>query len=170
MSGEQAKDLKKLCKEALSDGAKEAKVIAAASIKTAEWVRAKCRFGCGCHRRVWTCPPHSPTPEETRRIIDGYEAAILIRCDSGATRTARKLERSAFLAGYYKAWAMGSGPCSLCKECALPKPCKHPDKARPALEACGVDVFETVRANGMSIEVVSSHDEKPSYFGVVLIE
>jgi hypothetical protein len=32
---------------------------------------------------------------------------------------------------------------------------RHPEQARPAMEACGIDVFSTVRKAGLPIEVVS---------------
>ena len=36
--------------------------------------------------------------------------------------------------------------------------CMHPDKARPAMEAAGIDVFATARAAGLPIEVVRDAD------------
>ncbi|MEI6632038.1 MAG: DUF2284 domain-containing protein, partial [bacterium] len=45
-----------------------------------------------------------------------------------------------------------------------------PEEARPAMEACGVDVYQTARNNGFKIEVVKSLRDKANYFGVVLIE
>jgi hypothetical protein len=38
------------------------------------------------------------------------------------------------------------------------------------MEACGIDVFATARANGFEIEVVQSKDQKGDYYGVVLID
>jgi predicted metal-binding protein len=78
------------------------------------------------------------------------------------------LEREMFLDGFHKAFAMASGPCTLCRTC--PDTCRHPEKARPSMEACGIDVFATVRANGFPIEVVRRQNCKGNYYGVVLIE
>ena len=43
-------------------------------------------------------------------------------------------------------------------------------KARPAMEACGIDVFVTARANGFSIHVVRSHEDEMNVFRVILVE
>ena len=79
------------------------------------------------------------------------------------------LEREVFLAGFYKAFALGSGPCSLCDECNL-ESCVHPERARPAMEAAGIDVFATARGNGFPIEVVRTPSSPQNYYGLVLIE
>ena len=160
-----------LVERAVALGAKAAKVVDASTIATAPWVRMKCRYGCGCWESSLCCPPHSPTPEETRKVIDSYARAILFEAGGGETkRIAVALEREAFLAGHYKAFGMGAGPCALCDECAFDEGCRHADEARPAMEACGIDVFRTVRANGFEIDVVGCRGEKQHYFGVVLVE
>ena len=78
------------------------------------------------------------------------------------------IEREIFLDGYWKAFAMASGPCELCTKCG--KFCKYPEKARPSMEACGIDVFSTVRANGFPIKVVRSRKCKANYYGLILLE
>ncbi len=85
-------------------------------------------------------------------------------------KIAVRLERDAFLAGYHQAFGMGAGPCSLCKECALEKGCRHPREARPSMEACGIDVYGTARNSGFTINVVRDHDDSQHYFGLVLVE
>jgi len=153
------------------------KVIDPRSIVTAEWVRMKCQFGCPGFGMSHCCPPHSPTPEVTRRVIDSYEKAILLHRklkrgerSKGFNETAVRLEIEIFLDGYYKAWSMGSGPCRLCKECDPNGPCKHGYEARPSMEACGIDVFKTARGNGFPIEVVRTHEEERNIYGVILVE
>ncbi len=163
--------LESFCKRALELGAKKAKIISSSSIVTAPWVRVRCQYGCPLHGKRLTCPPYSPTPEKTREIIDCFETAILV--EGGilkVTPLVAALEREIFLAGYYKAMAMGGGPCVKCEECSLDKGCKHPMQARPAMEACGIDVYQTVRNNGWKIEVVETHQSTHRHFGVVLVE
>lgn len=165
------KDLKKWADRAVKMGAKAAKIIRTDTVKTAEWVRMKCRFGCGGYGGCLTCPPHSPTPEETRRMLEDYQWAVLYEMGPKAKRElAVKLERDIFLAGHYKAFGMAQGPCGLCGECDFENGCPHNDRARPAMEACGIDVFETVRTNGFTIDVLRTTSEKGHYFGLVLIE
>jgi predicted metal-binding protein len=171
------KSLENYCKRALEMGIDEAKIIDPRSIFTAEWVRMKCQFGCPGFGMSLCCPPHTPTPDLTRKVIDSYQKAILLHrklLKGEKTKvfneTVVRLEREIFLDGYYKAWGMGSGPCRLCKECDLNGLCKHGYEARPSLEACGIDVFKTVRDNGFHIEVVRTHEEERNIFGVVLVE
>ena len=38
------------------------------------------------------------------------------------------------------------------------------------MEACGIDVFATARANGFPIEVVKDESCEDNYYGLVLIE
>jgi predicted metal-binding protein len=81
-----------------------------------------------------------------------------------------RLEIEIFLTGYYKAWSMGSGACRLCKECDPTGTCRHGFEARPSMEACGVDVFDTARGNGFHIEVVRTRREEMNVFGLILVE
>jgi len=157
-------------KRAKDLGTKDAKIISAKSIVTAEWVRLKCQFGCDGYGRALTCPPYSPTPEQTGRMLTHYENGLLLHGDehSGIRTIVSTLEREIFLDGYYKAFGMGAGPCDLCEKC--PKSCKYPERARPSMEACGIDVFSTVRANGFPIEVLKTNFCERNYYGVVLID
>jgi predicted metal-binding protein len=146
--------------------------IAPADVVTAEWVRMKCRFGCGAYGRCLTCPPHSPTPERTRRMLDEYGTAYVIWWGPnplGRQGTA-EIERRTFLAGFYKAFAMPQGPCDLCEPCPLEGPCPHPYEARPSMEACGIDVYETAHRAGFPIEVVTCHEDTPNFFNLLLVE
>ncbi|MFA6450462.1 MAG: DUF2284 domain-containing protein [bacterium] len=164
---------KQLLKKALSlDGIVGAAVIDASTIVTAEWVRMKCRYGCGGYGACLTCPPHSPEPAVTERLIKSYTKALLLRTHNNKKRRAATLvmEREAFLSGLPAAFGMSGGPCDLCKECALDEGCRHPDKARPSLEACGVDVFTTVRSNGFPIRVLTATDQTPDYYSIILLE
>ena len=171
------KSVESLCKKAMEMGIEEARIIDPGSIVTAEWVRMKCQYGCPGFGMSLCCPPRTPTPEITRKVIDSYQKAILLH------RRLKKGERSKllneimvhleieiFLDGFYKAWSMGSGPCRLCKECDLTASCKHGYEARPSMEACGIDVFKTARDNGFPIEVVRTHEEERNVFGLILVE
>jgi predicted metal-binding protein len=164
-------DLEQFVARARELGAEDAKVIDPATIATAAWVRLKCRYGCGAYNTTLCCPPHTPMPEETRRVIDCYQRAIFVHCKPGVNvkELIVALEREVFLDGFYKAFGLGCGPCTLCKECNL-ESCVHAYEARPAMEACGVDVFATARANGLPLEVVTNHSCDQNYYGVVLVD
>ena len=97
------------CQKALELGFEGAKVIEPRSIVTAEWVRLKCQYGCTGYGMSLCCPPHTPTPDMTRRVVDAYEKAILLHRKVKAgekskdlTLRAVRLERDIFLDGYYK--------------------------------------------------------------------
>src|SRR5512146_2000425 len=175
------KPIESFCKRAMEMGVEGAKVIDPGSVVTAEWVRMKCQYGCPGFGMSLCCPPRTPTPDTTRKVIDSYGKAILLhqRLVKGEKRAGGRgafskaivrLEIEIFLEGYYKAWSMGSGPCNLCKECNLSGSCRKGLEARPSMEACGIDVFKTARDNGFPIEVVRTRDDERNAFGLVLVE
>lgn len=172
---------KAACPSSLSDkqllslahavGAEQARVVAPGAVETGEWVRMKCQFGCQGYGKCLTCPPHSPMPAQTRTMLDQYTKALLFEIGKGKGRgIAAELERQLFLQGYYKAFALSSGPCDLCDDCSLEQGCRHASLARPAMEACGIDVYATVRRHGFTIEVVRGPKDPQHYFALVLVE
>ncbi len=153
-------------------GAIEAKIIDPDSIVIAAWVRLKCQFGCPHYNTRHYCPPHTPTPEQMKSVIDCYSVALLFHSlgmEISPLNLAYELEREIFLSGYHKALGFGAGPCWLCKKCN-PESCIHPLEARPSMEACGIDVYATVRAHGFPIQVVRDRSEVPNRYGLILIE
>ncbi len=171
------RSLETYCRRAIEAGMDGAKVMDPRSISTLEWVRMKCQFGCPGYGRRLCCPPYTPRPEITRKVVDSYQKGILLHRRLNRNRRANdfntvvvRLEMEIFLDGYYKAWSLGSGPCRLCKECDVTDPCQHPYEARPSMEACGIDVFKTARDHGFPIEVVRSRKEARNAYGVILVE
>lgn len=79
------------------------------------------------------------------------------------------LERALFLAGHTEVLAFGAGPCPVCPPCPADGRCRAPEKARPSLEACGVDVYETARRAGLCLNPVSHPSGYVKYVGLVLI-
>jgi predicted metal-binding protein len=166
-----ATNLQDFVRRAIELGAKEAKIISARSIVTAPWVRVKCQYGCPMYGARLTCPPHSPSPDETREIIAGFKKCILVEGEMlKVTPLVAALEREVFLAGYYKALALGDGPCVKCAECSLDKGCQFPFEARPSMEAAGIDVYQTLKNNGITIEVAQTPDSRHRHHGIVLVE
>ncbi len=154
-------------------GVLDAKIVSPAEVVTAAWVRLKCQYGCGGYGQCLVCPPYTPTPEQMRRVLDCYQRAILVHLSPEAELKAIvvELEREIFLRGAWKAFGLGAGPCYMCKSCVLEVgKCRHPHEARPAMEACGIDVYSTVRRAGFEIEVVRTMDQCPDYFGLVLVD
>ncbi|MFO7675298.1 MAG: DUF2284 domain-containing protein [bacterium] len=170
--------LQRCARIALEAGATVAKAIPAQKVVTAEWVRLKCQYGCGGYGKRLGCPPRTPTPEQTRRVIAEYRRAVIYAFDSNRTMRLRRkwvrlpaeIERQAFLDGHYKAFGLGAGPCRLCADCNADGLCRHPEIARPAMEACGIDVYATCRNAGIKLEVVTSAEATPRYVNLLLIE
>jgi len=165
----------KFIKKAIKLGASEAKVIKTDSIVTSAWVRWKCRYGCDGYNSSLCCPPNTPTYKETRELVDSYDNAILLHFKSGIQtgkdpkEVVSTLERDIFLEGYYKAFALGCGPCRWCDECTMDQ-CRHAQIARPSMESCGIDVYSTAHNNGFFIEVVKNRSGQVNRYALVLIE
>lgn len=155
----------------IDEGALDAVVVKTGSVVTAPWVAFRCQYGCPNFGRCLCCPPHTPTYEQTRKILDSFECAVLFCCTELETVTplAVKAARQLFLDGYYKALAFGAGPCKKCPDCngAL---CRFPGETAPAMEACGIDVFATARANGQKIETLPQRGCPARCFGLILVE
>ena len=177
-------DLEKYCKKALEAGATQARQIHPSSVVTAAWVRWKCEFGCPEYGKGYCCPPHTRPPEETRALLDCYHRAILFHREAVKTPERSKtwkpywemmvdLEADIFKDGYYKAFVLLAGPCRICKECAKKAgapTCSFGFRARPSMESCGIDVFQTARNNGFFIKTLKDRNETQNSFSLMLID
>ena len=153
-------------------GAADARLIGPRDVVCAEWVRLKCQFGCDGFDGCYTCPPRSPTPAQTRRMLDEYAHLLLVHSTrrGSVSRLVVRLEREIFLDDHPKAFAWGAGPCPWCRTCDTSAPCRHPEMARPAMEAAGIDVFATARRAGFPIHVVKHGRDAQNYYGLIAIE
>jgi len=167
--------------KARSLGVSRAEIIDTRNVVVENWVRLKCQYGCGAYGECLTCPPYSPTPDYMRNMIGEYSKGLLMQIGTipaanrpslGSTlrRIVADLEREIFLDGYYKAFGLAAGPCRLCRTCDITRQCEHPYTARPSMEACGIDVYQTARNCGFELEVVKTEDSPYSYIGLILIE
>ncbi|MBN1545022.1 MAG: DUF2284 domain-containing protein [Syntrophaceae bacterium] len=164
--------MEKLIEEAKSLGASEAKRIPTSNIILDERVRLKCQIPlCDSYNRNLMCPPRLPSVAEFREMLKLFSQAILIQVTAPlGTKPSRgrkdvyapakklhalvnTLERMAFESGYSFATGLIGGCCRLCAECAAVTPgakCRHPFRARPSMEAMGIDVMTTLGKAGMS--------------------
>jgi predicted metal-binding protein len=176
------KALKRYCDLALEGGASSVKPIQPSSVVTAPWVRLKCQFGCPGYDHNYCCPPYTPTHEDTRKVLDTYQRALLFHIEtlSSKNREKRKkfiqmlidLEGEMFKDGYYKAFVFLAGPCDACRQCAKATgdACKDRYRARPSMEACGIDVFQTARNNGFHIETLRDENAPRNNFCLMLVD
>lgn len=172
-----------LHRRALELGASGAAITSPERVATAEWVRLKCLYG-GCTvGRCLTCPPHSPTPSETRSILDEYASILVLRFDARprdgdqyldisrrATRVALRLERELFLQGDHKAFAIAGGrPCDRHAACGEPATCDCREDVRPGPAGCGIDVFTTSANVGWPLAVVKGPLDPYHRLALVLV-
>lgn len=164
----------------------EVHLMKSSDVVTARWVRLKCRYGCAKYNTSWCCPPAAPNLQMTREILSEYEMVILLvsentnehfyrnstvkrRIQIKQWKSTVALERKLFLMGYYKAFGLPADTCALCKECAYPKQCKFPNEKRPTLEACGIDVFQTVKNLGQSTGLVRKIEDCFHSYSMILL-
>ena len=195
-------DLERYCQYALELGADEARVVDASEIPVKEAVAFKCRVPrCFGYQNCAQCPPHAPKPAEIRQLLKDYNHGLFFvhRVSSKLLKLDRnhkdrkaafkmileivsKLESAAFYDGHYLAVGFSAGSCfsSICDPklgCSALKgeKCRFPLKARPSMEAVGMDVYGLIASSGWEIYPYGS-DANPediplaNLVGLVLIQ
>lgn len=196
-------DLEKYRNRAIELGASDSRVITTDMVIIDERVRAKCMYPkCASYGTNRNCPPYAPTIDQIQKILKNYKYAILFKLDVPSKVIAgplakktkaykpyglkrheivAKLEAEAFYDGYHLALGFGGGSCKryYCPnlECNALKPgqaCRHPLKARAAMEGVGMDVFSMSRKVGWDIYPIGermSPSDVPFglYIGIVFI-
>ena len=196
--------MKKLISAALEAGASKATLMEIKDIVVDERTRLKCSVPrCYAYDRCLTCPPHTMSVEEFRRILSRYKKAMIVQVEtdqnsmdkssaslgSASPRIFKehierlrpfnfkllgvieRVEQAAFKSGYAYAAGFGAGRCFLCgDECPgiLDGRCRHPFRARPAMEAMGIDIRVTAKNAGLSVELSSQAPIK--FSGLILID
>jgi predicted metal-binding protein len=167
-------------------GFHESHLLKTSEIVTARWVGLKCRYGCAKYNTSWCCPPAAPDLQSFRELLSEYELALLLmkenrnqhfyrnssekrRVQIKQWKAAVALERKLFLLGYYKAFGLPAETCALCKECAYPKQCKFPNEKRPSLEACSIDVFETLKRIGRTAALARTVEDYFHSYSLILL-
>lgn len=85
-------------------------------------------------------------------------------------RIVHKIESQAFALGYRFAAGFIAGSCKLCKKCAAAnshEPCRNPFRARPSMEAVGIDAYKTAENAGLSFDIPAK--DKITWNGLVLV-
>jgi predicted metal-binding protein len=81
------------------------------------------------------------------------------------------VESTAFKRGMHFAAGLVGGSCVLCERCVDDKSseaCRHPFRARPPMEAVGIDVIKTAQMAGLPIHLSSS--KNVVWTGLVLLD
>lgn len=144
----------------------EYRVFPTAQIPFSEAVVEACaRNACGMYGKRWTCPPGVGTLEELAARITAYPNALLVSYkyeledsfDFEGMAEGHRRAKKAFSAMTDRMrsagetfLAFGNEGCDLCAECTYPDaPCRFPDRASPAVEACGINVMQLAKDVGM---------------------
>jgi predicted metal-binding protein/predicted O-methyltransferase YrrM len=146
--------------------------VRADQIYVADWTNLKCQFGCNSYGAAH-CPPHSPSPGQTRAVLADYTQALLLEGEPPTRSFQQKVleaEKKAFKNGFHKAFVYWAGPCSLCTPCNSDKTCHSPQNSRPSMEGAGIDVFATVRQAGLKLRTLKEPNEFVKYFALLLLE
>lgn len=153
------------------------------NIVVAQWVRVKCEFGCSDYG-LGACPPNTPAVPECREFFREYRTGLIIRLTITAdkehypsdwskqmTEKLLALERNIFLNGYHKTFLLNQTCCVLCNDCPGNRlDCKDKRRSRPSPEAFAVDVYQTIRNEGMKINVVKDNPSEMTRIAILLIE
>lgn len=129
----------------------------------------KCKYGCEFYNKE-TCYKECDL-HHTKEILKEFTCGILVEGEPPTKDfqiSMLQAERQAFKLGYYKAFSLWAGPCSVCDECISDK--DKCTKTRPSMENYGIDVFETVHKQGYSLKTLASKDEFVKYYGLLLVE
>ncbi|WNY22779.1 hypothetical protein MmiHf6_00640 [Methanimicrococcus hongohii] len=182
-----------LMKTAHEAGAVEALYIDAEDVVVDDRVRLKCFVPLCRHYGDLVCPPNVPTPDEFRKYLSLYRFAILLstqydnppkpaslidsekvsneirKKSTDLSEILLKLEAVSLQKGYRFAAGFTGGSCHYCDACVKTGgECKTPYRARPSMEAVGVDVVGTLQKVDMSLEFPVS--DKVKWWGLLLVD
>ena len=197
------KDLEKYREKAIELGATNARIISTEEIPVDDRVTLKCQvprcFGYGVCAH---CPPNVLKPADLRSHLEDYKWAIFFTIDfpsevivrynatikeiiaayQNVYKVVNEIESTAFYDGYYLSFGFAAGSCrhvycSLEENCLAMegKRCRFSLRARPSMEAVGIDVYKMVAQSGWDIYPIGSNAEakdipKGTLAGLIIID
>ena len=161
--------------EALTGGADHAVPIDPDQVIVDERVRLKCRVPiCDAYNQSLMCPPNVLTVDEFKNLLSMYSEAILIQVRASGNSEEEiiaaelhvqnlisELETKALMRGNYFVAGFGAAQCRLCPTCVGVKStekCRHPFRARPSMEAVGINIYKTCENAGVPIKPLDKED------------
>jgi predicted metal-binding protein len=196
------KDLERYCSFAIEQGASDAFFVAAKEVPIDDRVALKCCIPkCFGYATCANCPPYSLTPDETRKMASLYRYAVALKLDvlPGVIVRDREtikervesykkvfdmvnlIESESFYDGYYLSVGFAAGSCksTFCYnvECTVLKgeKCRLALRARPSMEAVGIDCYRLATERGWEILPIGSGAEADcvshgTLMGIVFID
>lgn len=164
-----------LQEESIKQGAERASLIWAGDVVYDPRVNLKCTQNlCTHYRKNYMCPPFTPDSKIFSEGAVRFRLALLLQVQTALepdmTVEAMEdrfkeislklldiitcLERRAFMLGLTFCMGLGSGHCKLCVKCPAGEgegTCINPGKARPSMEAVGIDVINTAQKAGFPV-------------------
>jgi predicted metal-binding protein len=133
----------------------------------------KCRWGCEDFRQGnIRCDHRGTTYQERVEMVKRCNHILLVRSHDPRelSKAVLEIERTAFLDGYYLAFAIRT--CNLCEICSVKQgnPCPTQNRVRPCDSIFGIDVYKTVRNLGLPCEVLKTKDDIQNRYGFVLLD
>ncbi|MEA4965174.1 MAG: DUF2284 domain-containing protein [Oscillospiraceae bacterium] len=136
-----------------------------ADVRPLPEIRAMCAADkCHAYNKNWTCPPLCGTLEECAARLVQHRSGLLVQTvaqleDEFDVETMIEAEK-AHLAAFHQlaaelrkaepdALCLGTGGCRICGTCALPEPCRFPERACASLEGYGLLVSDLCKQNGL---------------------
>lgn len=178
-------DLERYKDKALELGASRVKIVKADEIPVDERVTLKCQvplcFGYGV---CANCPPNTLKPAELINYLKKYKWAVFFTQDvpseiivrdkatikervaayQNVYKIVTDIESMAFYDGHYLAFGFAAGSCrhtfcALQEDCSAMKDrkCRFSLRARPSMEAVGIDVYRMVALAGWDIYPIGSN-------------
>ena len=175
----------KLIELAITSGATKAVCISQEQIILNEGFRKICENNqCGQFSKCWVCPPSVGDIHALMTRVRNYDTAVLYQTitsieDSFDIEGMQNAARNHALLGQRINNALGvqtepflhlgCGGCHLCERCTKQDnlPCVFPKNALIPLEACGIDVYNTVKST--SLKYINGQNTV-TYFGMVLFQ
>jgi len=177
--------LRKLKTKALDLGASDAKSIATNEIPVEDEIIDLCQEPlCESYGQSIYCPPHVMKPQKLRELLTEYENAIIFKIEVAPEmllseerfnefrkiyEIAAKLTAFAIEAGFSKSKGFAAGSCKpvycpeyQCQALIDGDTCRYPDKARPSMEAVGINVFKLVKDVGWEIHKITENSDPKS--------
>jgi len=133
----------------------------------------KCRWGCeDFFQNSIRCGTRNTSYQERIEMVNAYDNVLLVHSYDARELSIAvlEIEKTAFLDGYYFAFAIRT--CNLCNICAVQQgdPCPTPEKIRPCDQSFGIDVYKTARNLGLPCKVLQREQDIQNRYGFVLLD
>lgn len=151
---------------ALEAGFSHAAPLEMSSLVFREDVRDMCAADkCRSYAKCWSCPPACGSLETITARAAAYDSGVIVQTtgpmeddfDMAAIRDTAKEHKTRFdtlvrqmrmITG--DCLPMGAGACTRCRKCTYPdRPCRHPDRLYPSMEAYGLWVSDVCIRSGL---------------------